>query len=229
MADYFDGKIEKDSFAPQPATGRTVFEMCQKVKFKLGKKLKGDVDDNSKGGRKEAETTENIDMPFKKMSIFFKYLPYWEDLTVRHAIDGMHLQKNVFERTMGFLGLTGKVKDGLKSRKDLVDIKIRQELHPQPRPNGKQYLPPASFNLTQHERLAICKCLRGLKVPTGFSSNIRSLVSLKDMTLTGCNSHDYHVMITVFLAIAIRDVKPVFLKMVIQGCATFSTSCRRKW
>jgi hypothetical protein len=45
------------------------------------------------------------------MSIFFKYLPYWEDLIVRHAIDGMHLQKNVFESTMGFLGLTGKVKD----------------------------------------------------------------------------------------------------------------------
>jgi hypothetical protein len=134
---------------------------------------------------------------------------------VHHAIDGMHLQKNVFESTMGFLGLTGKVKDGLKSRKDLVDLKIRQELHPQPCPNGKQYLSPASYNLTQHERLSICKCLCGLKVPTGFSSNIRSLVSLKDMMLTGCNSHDCHVMITVFLAIAIRAVKPVFLKIVI--------------
>jgi hypothetical protein len=124
MADYFDGKIVKDSFAPQPATGRTVFEMCQKVKFKLGKKSKGNVDDNSKGGRKEAETTENFDVPFKKMSIFSKYLPYWEDLTVRHAIDGMHLQKNVFESTMGFLDLTGNVKDGLKSCKDLVDLKL---------------------------------------------------------------------------------------------------------
>jgi hypothetical protein len=40
MADSFDGKIEKDSFAPQLATGRTVFEMCQKVKYKLGKKQK---------------------------------------------------------------------------------------------------------------------------------------------------------------------------------------------
>jgi hypothetical protein len=73
MADYFDANIEKDSFAPQLTTGRTVFEMYQKVKFKLGKKSKGD---NSKGGRKEAETTENIDVPFKKMSIFYKYLPY---------------------------------------------------------------------------------------------------------------------------------------------------------
>jgi hypothetical protein len=67
MADSFDGKIEKNSFAPQPATGKAVFEMCQKVKFKLGNKSKGDVDDNSKRGRKEAETTENIDVPFKKM------------------------------------------------------------------------------------------------------------------------------------------------------------------
>jgi hypothetical protein len=189
--------------------------MSPLVKFKLGKKSKGDVDDNSKRGRKEAETTKNIDVPFKKMSIFFKYLPYWEDLAVRHAIDGMHLQKNVFESTMGFLDLTGKVKHGLKSCKDLVDLKIRPELRPKPHPNGKQYLPPASYNLTQHERLAICKCLRGLKVPTRFSSNIRSLVSLKDMTLTGCNSHDFHVMITVFLAIVIRAVKPVLLKMVI--------------
>jgi hypothetical protein len=57
MAYSFDGKIEKDSFAPQPATSRTIFEMCQKVKFKLGKKSKGDVDDNSERGRKEAETT----------------------------------------------------------------------------------------------------------------------------------------------------------------------------
>jgi hypothetical protein len=111
------------------------------------------------------------------MSIFFKYLPYWEDLIVCQAIDGMHLQKNLFESTMRFFGLTRKVKDGLKSRKDLVDLKIRQELHPEPRPNGKQHLPPASYNLTQYERLAICRCLRGLKVPTGFSSNIRSLVS----------------------------------------------------
>jgi hypothetical protein len=73
-------RLRKTLFSPQPATGRTVFEMCQKVKFKLGKKSKGDVDDNSKRGRKEAKATENNDGAFKKMSIFFKYLPCWEDL-----------------------------------------------------------------------------------------------------------------------------------------------------
>jgi hypothetical protein len=63
---------------------------------------------------------------------------------VRHPFDGMHLQKNVFYSTIGFLGLTCKVYDRLKSRKDLVDIKIRPELHSQECPNDKQYLPPSS-------------------------------------------------------------------------------------
>ena len=124
--------------------------------------------------------------------------------------------------------LTGKVKDGLKSRKDLVDLKIRPELHTQERPNGKQYLPLASYNLTQDERLAMCKCLRGLKVPTGFSSNIRSLVLLKDMTLTGCNSPDCHVMITIFLPIVIRTIKQVCLKMVITRMCYFFNMISQK-
>jgi hypothetical protein len=43
--------------------------------------------------------------------------------------------------------------------------------------------------------------MRGIKVPTGFSSNIKSLISMKDLTVTGYNSHDCHVMLTVFLPI----------------------------
>ena len=68
-------------------------------------------------------------MLFKKMSIFFKYLSYWQKLAVCHAIDGMHLQKNVFDSTIEFLSLLGKAKNGLKSRKDLVNLQIRPELH----------------------------------------------------------------------------------------------------
>uniref|UniRef100_K3YEH1 Uncharacterized protein n=1 Tax=Setaria italica TaxID=4555 RepID=K3YEH1_SETIT len=198
MKDFFDGTNEND-FAPKLATGKIVFEMCEKVKFKLDKKSLGGAD-NLKRGRKQAKTTDIADMPFKMISIFFKYLPYC---------------------TIGFLGLSGKAKDGLKSRKDLVDLQIRPKLHPQELPNGKQYLPPVSYNLTLDERLAMCKCLRGLKVPTEFSSNIRSLVSLKDMTLAGYNSHGCHVMITVFLAIAIRAIKLVLVKMVITRICYF--------
>uniref|UniRef100_K3Y220 Transposase-associated domain-containing protein n=1 Tax=Setaria italica TaxID=4555 RepID=K3Y220_SETIT len=128
MKDFFDGTNEND-FAPKLATGKIVFEMCEKVKFKLSKKSLGGAD-NLKRGRKQAKTIDVVDVPFKKMSIFFKYLPYWRELAVRHAIDGMHLQKNVFDSAIRFLGLSGKAKNELKSLYDLVDLQIKPELHP---------------------------------------------------------------------------------------------------
>jgi hypothetical protein len=81
-------------------------------------------------GKKRKRDKAPIDgIPFKKQSIFYKYLPYWVDLEVRHAIDGMHLKKNVFGNTIGLLLETSaKTKDTLKSRQDLVAMKIRQDL-----------------------------------------------------------------------------------------------------
>ena len=52
-------------------------------------------------GKKNKRTKPPIEgVPFKKMSIFFKYLPYWKDLEVPHAIDAMHLKKNMFDSTI---------------------------------------------------------------------------------------------------------------------------------
>jgi hypothetical protein len=72
-------------------------------------------------------------------------LPYWADLEVRHAIDAMHLKKNVFGNTIGLLLETlSKTKDTLKLRQDLVDMKIREDLHPMDKGNGRYELPSAS-------------------------------------------------------------------------------------
>ena len=60
-----------------------------------------------------------------------------------------------------------------------------------------------------------------MKVLTGFSSNIKSLVSMKDLTLTNYNSHDCHVMLTVFLPIVIRAIGPEYVKMVITHMSYF--------
>ena len=48
--------------------------------------------------------------------------------------------------------------------------------------------------------------LEGVKVPTGFSANVKKLVSMKDLSITHCKAHDCHVMLTVFLPIAIRAI-----------------------
>jgi hypothetical protein len=73
----------------------------------------------------------------------------------------------------------------------------------------------------QDERTAFLKLLRGIKVPTGFSSNIKSLVSMRDLIMTGYNSHDCHVMLMVFLPIVIRAIRPEYVKMVITRMSYF--------
>src|SRR5438046_8427203 len=174
---------------------------------KRKKTTKSDDQTKETGGHKEDATG------FKKLSIFFKYLPYWKDLDIRHAIDVMHVEKNVCDSILGILlDIKGKTKEGLKSRKDFVDLNIRHELHPEERANGKYYLPTASYNLTTDEKKAICKCLRGVRVLTGYSSNIKNLVSMKDLKLVGMKSHDCHVMMTQMLPITIRCIKPDYVK-----------------
>jgi hypothetical protein len=75
----------------------------------------------------------------------------------------MHVTKNVFDNIIGtLLDMPRKIKDGLKSHIDLVQFELRLELHPILRPNGKHFLPPASYTLIVEEKKAFCQCLHGV-------------------------------------------------------------------
>ena len=126
------------------------------------------------------------------------------------------------------LHVKGKTTEGLSSRLDLVNLGIRKELQPIPQPNGKYLLPAASYNLNLEEKHEICVWLKTLKVPSGFCFNIRSCVSMKDLTLTDYNSHDCHVMLTTFLSIIIRAIKPMFVKMAITRLCYFFNKISQK-
>src|SRR6266498_774406 len=128
----------------------------------------------------------------------------------------MYVEKNVCDSILGILlDIKGKAKEGLKSRKDFIDLNIRNELHLEERANGKYYLSAASYNLTTNKKKAICKCLRGVRVPTGYSSNIKNLVSMKDLKLVGMKLHDCHVMMMQMLPIEIRCIRPDYIKLAI--------------
>ena len=62
---------------------------------------------------------------------YFWELPYWKVLEVRHAIDVMHLTKNLCVNLLSFLGVYGKPKDTLKARQDLQRMKQWAALHPE--------------------------------------------------------------------------------------------------
>jgi hypothetical protein len=72
------------------------------------------------------------------------------------------------------------------------------------------------------------KCLRGIRVPVGFSINIKNLISMSELKVSGYNTHDCLIMLSLFLAIAIRAVNHPYLKMVItRMCHLFNAISKK--
>ena len=95
------------------------------------------------------------------------------------------------------------------------------QLHPVPEANGKYTLPHGVLQPNTRREESYMHFPEGIKVPTGFSANVKKLVSMKDLSIIHCKAHDCHVMLTVFLPIAIKAIKPEFLKMVITRMCYF--------
>ncbi|XP_019168110.1 PREDICTED: uncharacterized protein LOC109163850 [Ipomoea nil] len=125
------------------------------------------------------------------------------------------------------LNIQGKTKDSVKVRKDMIEMGIRDKLAPQEL--GKRtYLPPACHTLSKKEKTSFCACLNGVKVPSGYSSNIKKLVSMKDLKLVGMKSHDCHVLMQHMLPIAIRDILPKHVRRAITKlCFFFNAICSK--
>jgi hypothetical protein len=78
----------------------------------------------------------------------------------------MYVTKNVFDNIIGtLLDMSRKMKDGLKLGNDLVQFGLRLELHPILRPNGKHYLPLASYSLTVEEKKHSVSACVGCEYP----------------------------------------------------------------
>ncbi|XP_057246673.1 uncharacterized protein LOC130589406 [Beta vulgaris subsp. vulgaris] len=214
----FNGFVENGP-APIPLTGKEVYNRVKGMGTIFGKGVKPSEDDG---------------VVWKKESIFWR-LPYWKYLPVRHCLDVMHIEKNVCDAIIGtLLNMPGKTKDGLKVRRDMEKLKIRPNLWPKVKEKAKKgkgtttYLPPACYTLSRKEKRLFCECLYGIKVPTGYSSNMRRLVSMTDLKLIGLKSHDCHVMMQVFLPIAIRGILPKHVRLAITRlCSFFNTICNK--
>jgi putative effector of murein hydrolase LrgA (UPF0299 family) len=54
------------------------------------------------------------------------------------------------------------------------------------------------------EKNSFMECLKSIKLPTGYSLNISKKMSIKELKLIGMKSHDYHVLLTQLMSVAIR-------------------------
>lgn len=140
MKKQFDENKE-DGLAPRAFRGKKVYDIVKDIDVVLEK------------GRQLRTRQKNI---WKKRSIFWD-LPYWEHLEVRHCIDVMHVEKNVCDSLIGLLlNISGKTKDGVNARRDLVNTNIRTELAPKDTDTGRTCLPPACYTLSKVERNELC-------------------------------------------------------------------------
>ncbi|CAL8154398.1 unnamed protein product [Prunus armeniaca] len=142
---------------------------------------------------------------WKKKSIFFD-LEYWKYLPVRHVLDVMHIEKNVCDSIIGtLLEIPGKNKDEIAARLDLLNMGVKTDLQPE-YGERRTRLPLGPWNLSRVEKREVCNSFYGMKVPEGYSSNIKNLVSLQDSRLLGLKSHDCHTLMQQLLPVAIRSV-----------------------
>ncbi|XP_062099684.1 uncharacterized protein LOC133805518 [Humulus lupulus] len=123
----FNGSQEF-ALVPQPLFGRQLVENLNKVQFKLGKHKQSMK--RKRGHENGEEVQIDPKVCWKKKYIFFE-LEYWEHLVLRHNLDFMHIEKNVFDSLIStLLNIPGWSKDGIKAQLDLKDMGVCTNLAP---------------------------------------------------------------------------------------------------
>ena len=103
---------------------------------------------------------------WKKRSIFWD-LPYWKSLLIRHNLDVMHIEKNVFENVINtVMNVEGRTKDNAKARDDVKLYCRRPELERDERIGRYQ---KTCYSLGREEKKVLCECVMNLRFPDGYA------------------------------------------------------------
>ncbi|KAI5335221.1 hypothetical protein L3X38_025354 [Prunus dulcis] len=154
--------------------------------------------------------------------MFFE-LPCWSKLKLRHNLDVMHVEKNVFDTLVGtILDIEGKTKDTIKARLDLERMGIRRGLWMN-RDSDKARRDLAFFSMKPNDKKEFLKFVSSVKFPDGYASNIARCVNVDGGKFTGLKSHDCHVFMQRLLPVGIRHLLPEdVVKPIMLLCRFFS-------
>ena len=87
-------------------------------------------------------------------------------------------------------------------------MKERDNLHPEKTDDGRHYLSPVSYTLSKEEKESMLECLSSIKVPSGFSSNVKGIINVAEKKFLNLKSHDCHVLMTQLVLVALRGIPP---------------------
>src|SRR3954469_14550517 len=86
----------------------------------------------------------------------------------------------------------------------------------------------ASYALTKQEKEIFFECLLIIKVPSGFSSNIKGIINTTEKKFQNLKSHDCHVIMTQLLPVAFRGLLLENLRLAIVKLCAFLNAISQK-
>ncbi|KAK4382692.1 hypothetical protein Sango_2847500 [Sesamum angolense] len=108
-----------------------------------------------------------------KRSIFWD-IPYWTTNMIRHYLDVMHIEKNVFDNIFNtVMNIKGKTKDNLNARKDVEIICNRPEIAVSGDRLGK--MTKAVYTLDRDQKRKIFEWIKALRFPDGWIDPIKGV------------------------------------------------------
>jgi hypothetical protein len=87
---------------------------------------------------------------------------------------------------------------------------------------------PASYTLTKEEKEIFFEVLLSIKVPSGFSSNIKGIINMQEKKFQNLKSHDCHVLMTQLLPVALRGLLPENVRLAIVKVCAFLNAISQK-
>ncbi|XP_074337048.1 uncharacterized protein LOC141674227 [Apium graveolens] len=163
------GRCERHSVTTQHSGSRAKI-LCEQIQFPLPGKT-------TRQKPRDYGMTHN----WTHYSPFFE-LPYYKTLSLRHNIDVMHTEKNVFDNIFyTMLGDKKKTKDNSSARNDCKELGVHRELWI--RDDGPT--PDAPYVLGREQINKLFHWIKSLNLPDGYVSNISRCVNMEKDVFAG--------------------------------------------
>ncbi|XP_026427752.1 uncharacterized protein LOC113323636 isoform X2 [Papaver somniferum] len=141
---------------------------------------------------------------FIRRSILYD-MPNSGSNAIRHITGVMHTEKNITEHLLNIMMGNSKSKDSPAARQDMEYMGIRKKLWlKEDVETGRTVMERGTFELMKKEKIEFCTVLKNLKVPSGFSTNLRNCVIVNPPDLRNFKSHDYHVVMQHLLPLLVH-------------------------
>jgi hypothetical protein len=83
-------------------------------------------------------------------------------------------------------------------------------------------------NLSKEKKKSMFEFLSSIKIPFGYSSNIKGILNLSEKKLTNLKSHDCHVLMTELLPVVVRGILPKNVRLtIVKLCAFLNAICQK--